>query len=261
MTKHIYLIVIILCFGLQLQSQTLLEVAVDFHVKTIDGETIELFKKLDEGKIVVIDFFSTSCGPCQTYAPDFQASYEYFGSNSGNTFFVGINYNDDNQSVIFFDSIFGLTYPSVSGTQGGGNLVFESFQVQSWPTVVVIMPDRSIVEQQVWPPSEVNIVAAVEMAGGNPVGVVHNQQNSSNQFIMFPNPGSGEVSIQAVGQTVFTEIQISDISGKVILFRSDIEFFQSEALVFRVQMQKAGMYIVSVMDQEGKRINQKLMVH
>lgn len=261
MTKPIYLILIILCSVMQVSSQTLLEEAIDFHVKTVDGETIELFQKLDEGKIVIIDFFSTSCGPCQTYAPDFQASYEYFGSNSGNTFFAGINYNNDNQSVIFFDSIFGLTYPSVSGTQGGGNLVFESFQVQSYPTVVVIMPDRSIAEQHVWPPTEENIVAAVELAGGIPVGIVQHQPSSANRFLIFPNPGRGEVSIHTVEPNVISGIEILDISGKVILQRQNLSGSQSEVFDFRAQLPKAGMYIVSIIDQDGKRTNQKLMVH
>lgn len=83
---------------------------------------------------------------------------------------MGINYNDDNHSVEFFDSIFGLTYPSVSGTQGGGNIVFEAFQINSWPTVIVITPDGLIHNQYVWPPTEQNVTDAVVAAGGILVG-------------------------------------------------------------------------------------------
>ena len=43
------------------QAQTQLTVAEDFHVKTIEGVTIDLFPILDEeNMIVVIDFFTTS---------------------------------------------------------------------------------------------------------------------------------------------------------------------------------------------------------
>ena len=41
-------------------AQTLLDTAVNFSVKDVEGNTIELFDILDEGKIVVIDFFSTA---------------------------------------------------------------------------------------------------------------------------------------------------------------------------------------------------------
>lgn len=53
-----------LLFGLlvagSLSAQTPLEEAVDFHVKDLEGNVIELFPLLDDQHIVVIDFFSTS---------------------------------------------------------------------------------------------------------------------------------------------------------------------------------------------------------
>jgi hypothetical protein len=45
-------------FGLT--GQTLLDTAVNFSIKDPEGNTIELFDILEEDKIVVIDFFSTS---------------------------------------------------------------------------------------------------------------------------------------------------------------------------------------------------------
>ncbi len=40
-------------------SQTLLDTAINFTVKDIEGNTFHLFDILDDNKIVVIDFFST----------------------------------------------------------------------------------------------------------------------------------------------------------------------------------------------------------
>lgn len=45
---------------MSLNAQTLLDTAVNFTVKDTYGNTINLFDILDEGKIVVIDFFSTT---------------------------------------------------------------------------------------------------------------------------------------------------------------------------------------------------------
>lgn len=41
-------------------AQTLLDTAVNFSVKDVYGNTIELFTYLDDDKIVVIDFFASS---------------------------------------------------------------------------------------------------------------------------------------------------------------------------------------------------------
>ena len=41
-------------------AQTLLDTAINFTVKDTYGNNFDLFEKLDEGKMVVIDFFSTT---------------------------------------------------------------------------------------------------------------------------------------------------------------------------------------------------------
>jgi len=187
MRKLILLFIFSLTISL-LHSQTDLTEAVDFSVKAVSGETIELFPLLDEqNKIVVIDFFSTSCGPCQDFAPDFQNAYEMFDFNNGNVFFMGINFNSDNEEVIAFDSIFGLTYPNVSGTQGGGDNVYEAYNILAYPTVIVITPDHQIVEQTIYPPSADNIINAVYAHGGLLVGNKEIEKDESNLKI-FPNP-------------------------------------------------------------------------
>jgi len=173
----------------KLFSQTTLDTAVNFHVKTIDGDPIFLFDLLDtENKIVVIDFFSTSCGPCQLYAPEFQASYEDFGENNGNVYFMSINWGSNNEAVRVFDSTYNLTFPSVSGTQGGGNGVFTDYNILSYPTVIVIVPEEHIiVNQEIVPPVHDSINNAVIAAGGIWVGL--KEKSSAKQEIkIFPNP-------------------------------------------------------------------------
>ncbi len=201
-----------------LMAQTLLTEAENFHVKTIDGVPIWLFPILDEEEqIVVIDFFSTTCGPCQDYADDFQRSYEAFGSNTGNVFHMGINWGNDNQGVREFDSIFGLTFPSVSGTQGGGNIVFNQYQIQSYPTVIVINTAHEITDQYVWVPSEENLEAAIIAAGGIFVGT-DELETSTMQFSLFPNPirDKGSIGIN-ITEAVNIEFEVYNIFGKQLM--------------------------------------------
>jgi hypothetical protein len=59
--KKFSIVILSLLLYLGVKSQTPLTEAVDFHIKTTEGVTIDLFPLLDvENKIVVIDFFSTS---------------------------------------------------------------------------------------------------------------------------------------------------------------------------------------------------------
>lgn len=201
-----------------LMAQTLLTEAENFNVKTIDGVPIWLFPILDEEEqIVVIDFFSTSCGPCQDYADDFQRSYEAFGLNTGNVFHMGINWGNDNQGVREFDSIFGLTFPSVSGSQGGGNIVYNQYQIQSYPTVIVINTAHEIPDQYIWVPSEENIEEAIIAAGGIMVGT-EEMKSDDTQFAFFPNPvrdmGSIGVPLTKAANVKF---EVYNILGKQLI--------------------------------------------
>jgi len=58
--KKILLISIMFIAVLTMSAQTTLDTAVNFTVKDTYGNNHELFDILDEGKIVVIDFFSTA---------------------------------------------------------------------------------------------------------------------------------------------------------------------------------------------------------
>ena len=213
--KKIFILLFAALLVQGMMAQTLLTEAEDFHVKTIDGVPIFLFPLLDdEEQIVVIDFFSTTCGPCQDYADDFQRSYEAFGSNTGNVYHMGINWGNDNEGVREFDSIYGLTFPSISGTQGAGNIVFNQYQIQSYPTVIVINTAHEITDQYVWVPSEENIEAAIIAAGGILVGTNESERVDS-PTVFYPNPVSSKGTINlSLSEAAEVSIEVYNIVGK-----------------------------------------------
>ena len=106
--KKLLFVMVGLLITFTINAQTLLDTAVNFTVKDSYGNTLILYDILDEGKIVVIDFFSTTWGTCQAYAPDLQAAYEEFGCNDGNVFFMGIDKGNTNEDVIYFDETYGI---------------------------------------------------------------------------------------------------------------------------------------------------------
>ncbi len=246
--RKITLLTMFITLASYANAQTTLTVAENFHVKTIFGEPIWLFPLLDdENKIVVIDFFSTTCGPCQDYADDFQACYENFGENQGNTYFLGINWGNDNQGVREFDSIFGLTFPSVSGTQGGGNLVYQLYDIQSYPTVIIITPDHNIFDPYVWYPDEETITNAVIAAGGTLVGVGETSELQGDVKV-FPNPIVSEAKVNLdLKNNADIFVTISDFMGREIKCTKPISYKKGNISIdLKVDGINSGYYLLRV---------------
>jgi thiol-disulfide isomerase/thioredoxin len=147
-------------------AQTSLDTAVNFTVKDVNGVTHRLYEYLEQDKIVVIDFFTITCGPCSTYAPMISESFSHFGCNTSNVVFLGINWGADNAGVIDFGETNGVNYPEISGTEGNGNHVVEDYGVLSYPTVIVIMPDSYIAEKYIWPPTTQHLDSLISAHGG-----------------------------------------------------------------------------------------------
>ena len=243
-------------------AQTPLTEAVNIHVKTIDGETIWLFDLLDdENKFVVIDFFTTTCSYCQQYAPDFQSTYEAFGENEGNVFFMGINWGNDNQGVREFDSIYGLTFPTISGTQGGGNIANNDYQIASYPTVILITPDHQIVEQYIWPPTEENITVAIIAAGGEYVGIEQNGI-APGKIKIYPNPASHQAFLDfSTDQPVSARYEIIDFTGRIV-FRSEENIYHSGQNKIEIPLSrlKSGLYFVRVLANDQPVLTSRFVV-
>ena len=143
-----FLIILVVGFlTLAGSSQTSLTQAPEFNVKDSEGNVYDLFDILSGGQYVFIDFFDVSCGPCQFFAPEIEQSYVNFGENNAAVFFIGLSLIGDNALLDEWDSTFGIQYPTISGFEGGAYAIHQLYQVQSYPTLVLIAPDQSIVSQ------------------------------------------------------------------------------------------------------------------
>jgi len=249
MKKLTYILVFLFSFQLAF-GQTQLDTAINFSVKDIHGNNIELFPILDEGKLVVIDFFNTACGPCALYAPDFQASYEDFGENSSNVFFMTIAWGDDNNGVAYFDSIHGITAPSVSGSQGGGNQVYTDYMIGGTPTVILITPDRVIVEKHIWEPTRENLNAAIIAAGGSLVGVDEFAGQSNDPLYIYPNPSAGIANIKLeLKEAADYSVEVYDLLGNKV-YETGEQHFAAGDHILKVEMtgMPGGTYFIRLLN-------------
>ena len=169
--KKLYILLAFLLFGAGLRAQqTNLTEAVDFTVTDCHGQTYNLFEILDRGQAVFIDFFFYTCGQCQVISPYITGSYTQMGCNMHDVFYIEISYIDSDAVCQQWANEYGVEFPTV-GRDGGGNEVFELYGINACPTLVLIMPDRSIPIQgllQLYPFSAQDVVNAMQQNGLQP---------------------------------------------------------------------------------------------
>ena len=157
--KKVFTLILALALGFGLKAQCPLTTAVDFTATDCHGQQIHLFDILDGGQAVLIDFFFTSCGPCQQATPKIAESYTILGCNMHDVFYMEISDRDSDAACQNWCQTYGIEYPTISGAAGGSTICGSSmYNIPAYPTVILIMPDRSIVINDLWPISNAQTI-------------------------------------------------------------------------------------------------------
>ena len=118
----------------------------DFTITDIYSHTHRLYSDyLNQDKYVFIDFFSVGCPSCQELSTAIDTVYRNFGCNYGDVIFLGIDGYYDNEHVFEFAQKYQMTFPASSGSEGGGNTVFEDYNINYTPSKILINPNGKII--------------------------------------------------------------------------------------------------------------------
>lgn len=89
------------------------------------------------GNVLVVNFWYAGCAPCRAEAPELEKVFQ--ASKTTGTAFMGVNVRDQPETVVTFDTRFGVTYPSIVDLDGQAQLSFASnVPPNAVPTTLVL---------------------------------------------------------------------------------------------------------------------------
>ncbi|GAA0961702.1 TlpA disulfide reductase family protein [Actinocorallia libanotica] len=101
--------------------------------ETLEGEQLDLASY--DGKVVVVNFWASWCGPCRAEAPALEATYQ---ENKDEVAFLGVDIKDTRDGAKAFVRKYGNSYPSLFDPEGKITQSFSSVNPGALPTTLIL---------------------------------------------------------------------------------------------------------------------------
>jgi thiol-disulfide isomerase/thioredoxin len=114
----------------------------DFAVQDLDGKPLSVagFK----GKVVLVDFWATWCGPCRAELPNVIDTYKKYHSQGFEI--IGVSLDSDRDKLDgFLKQEDGMTWQQYFDGQGWSNKLAVKYGVEAIPFAVLVGPDGKII--------------------------------------------------------------------------------------------------------------------
>ena len=172
------------------------EIMPDFTTVDIDGNEIHLYDILDAGQAVLINFFLTGDPYSETPMADVVEAYRLYGCNQNDVFFMEISPNGHDDECHAWVDQFGVQYPTIS-RDGGGNQIVQDIPVGYYPTILLIRPDHTFANRDIYPPTLEYIIQAMDAEEYEQHDCEDGVSQNDNQAItVYPNPANTFVTMK-----------------------------------------------------------------
>ncbi|HWA85484.1 MAG TPA: TlpA disulfide reductase family protein [Opitutus sp.] len=121
----------------------------DFKEQDVDGKPLSLAQY--RGKVVLVDFWATWCGPCVGELPNVLAAYQKYHPKGFEI--VGISLDDDQGKLEGFTGAKGMSWRQYFDGQGWGNKLAKRYGVTAIPATYLLDRDGKIVAKDLRGPA------------------------------------------------------------------------------------------------------------
>ena len=120
-------------------------VATDFTLPMLNGENYTLSQS--RGKLTIINFWASWCGPCKMEAPHLQEFYEEY-SDRVEIVAVNITSKDTREDAATFAEQYGFTFPVLFDETGDISTMYGAFAI---PTTIFLNEKGEIIHEYAGP--------------------------------------------------------------------------------------------------------------
>lgn len=219
------------------------EIIVDFTGTDLEGNEIHLYDLLDAGQYVLINFFLTGDPFSEDIMRDMVEAYEMYGCNQHDVFFMEISANGSHEACQTWVDTYGVHYPTIC-KEDGGQAIVQAIPVALYPTVMLIRPDHTFAQRDIYPPTLEFMVMYMDQEGiqqyecEESVGEIAN-----NGFTLYPNPANDFLRIG--GENIDNVIIFNAMGQKI----EEIEANHNKELNINTSNYEDGVYFVKVGDK------------
>jgi len=108
-----------------------------FEAKTLDGKTVK-FPADYKGKVVLLDFWATWCGPCKAELPNVVADYNQYHDKGFEILGVSLDHPKHGPALLEFLKANNMTWPQIYDGRGWKAAVAVQYGVHAIPCPVLV---------------------------------------------------------------------------------------------------------------------------
>lgn len=109
---------------------------------SLDGKEVDLAAM--KGKVILIDFWATWCGPCIAELPHVIATYEKYQDQGFEVIGISLDQETDREKLKTFIKDRNMTWPQYFDGKGWGNEIAQQYGISSIPATFLIGKDGTV---------------------------------------------------------------------------------------------------------------------